>query len=100
MNFNSKEVSDFFLQLFLETMNYREKCDVKRNDLIDLLIQLKTKDSIGDVDWQNEQDQSENGMSCFRLQFHDETCCSDRNMLIVMCYSWIVTCCATLENEK
>lgn len=50
MDFNSKDVSVFFLKLFRETMDHREKYDVKRNDVMDLLIELQKKGFIDDVD--------------------------------------------------
>ena len=35
------EASDFFTRIVRETIEYREKNDVKRNDFMDLLLQLK-----------------------------------------------------------
>ncbi|CAD7079493.1 unnamed protein product [Hermetia illucens] len=37
----SKDVSDFFMNTVRETIKYREKSNVRRNDFMDLLIQLK-----------------------------------------------------------
>lgn len=37
----SKELTDFFINIFKETVDYREKNNVQRNDFIDLLIELK-----------------------------------------------------------
>lgn len=45
-----KDVSKFFLGAIKETMDYREKNNVKRNDVMQLLIQLKNKGVIDDVD--------------------------------------------------
>nr|CAD7462715.1 unnamed protein product [Timema tahoe] len=39
----SKDVNDFFLGMVKETMSYREKNKVVRNDFLQLLIQLKNK---------------------------------------------------------
>lgn len=39
-------------------VDYREKNDVKRNDVLQLLIQLKNKGYIDDVDSKNDEDLS------------------------------------------
>lgn len=44
------DVENFFLNAVKETIEYREKNDVKRRDFMDLLIQLKNKGYIEDVD--------------------------------------------------
>lgn len=44
------------METFRETMDYREKNDVKRNDVMQLLIQLKNKGYIDEVDSQNKGD--------------------------------------------
>jgi cytochrome P450 family 6 len=44
-----KEATDFFFHTFLETMEYREKNNIQRNDLVSLLLNLKgifTKEEI------------------------------------------------------
>jgi cytochrome P450 family 6 len=38
---NPKEPSDFFLNTFLQTFEYREKNNVKRNDFVSMLLGLK-----------------------------------------------------------
>lgn len=38
-----KDVSDFFMKIVSETIEYREKNNVRRNDFMDLLIQLKNE---------------------------------------------------------
>ncbi|XP_069702400.1 probable cytochrome P450 6a14 [Periplaneta americana] len=38
-----KDVSDYFMKMVRDTVAYREKNDVKRNDFMQLLIQLKNK---------------------------------------------------------
>lgn len=40
---NPKDAADFFLKVFSETINYREKNNFKRNDFVELLLQLKQK---------------------------------------------------------
>ena len=40
------EVSDFFMSLVRDTVKYREKNQIKRNDFLDLLLQLKNCKSI------------------------------------------------------
>ncbi|CAH1401358.1 unnamed protein product [Nezara viridula] len=42
------EVEEFLIKLVTDTIEYREKNDIKRNDFMDLLIQLKNKGTIGD----------------------------------------------------
>ncbi|CRL05219.1 CLUMA_CG018250, isoform A [Clunio marinus] len=39
--FNDKDVADFFMNVFTETVDYRQKNNTERNDLIQILIQLK-----------------------------------------------------------
>jgi len=39
----SKEVSDYFMKMVKENVEYREKNDVKRNDFMQLMIELKNK---------------------------------------------------------
>lgn len=50
MRTNSKDVSEFFLRAFRESMEYRETNNIRRNDFMDLLMQLKTKGRLEDVD--------------------------------------------------
>jgi hypothetical protein len=37
----NKEATDFFLNSFLQTFDYREKNDIKRNDFVSMLLELK-----------------------------------------------------------
>lgn len=46
----AKDVSDFFLNIVKETIYFRESKGVERNDFMQLLIQLKNKGTIEDVD--------------------------------------------------
>lgn len=46
MRFIRKEVSDFFIKTIRETVAYREKNNVQRNDLMQLLLQLKNTGKI------------------------------------------------------
>ncbi|GLG95811.1 Cytochrome P450 9c1 [Gryllus bimaculatus] len=48
MRLPTKEVSDFFMKAVLDTVEYREKNNVKRNDFLQLLIELKNKGKIED----------------------------------------------------
>ncbi|XP_055697201.1 cytochrome P450 6a9-like [Phlebotomus papatasi] len=41
MKFNKPDVSEFFMRLLKETTEYREKNNVKRNDFLSLLLQIK-----------------------------------------------------------
>lgn len=43
-----EDVSDFFMSSIRETVEYREKHDVKRNDFLSLLIQLKNHGKLND----------------------------------------------------
>nr|ALX81394.1 cytochrome P450 [Liposcelis entomophila] len=45
-----KQVTKFFMAVVKDTMEYREKNDVKRNDFFQLLIQLKNKGFVEDAD--------------------------------------------------
>lgn len=45
---NNKEVSNFFLSSIKETVEYRENNDVKRNDFLSLLLQIKNHGKISD----------------------------------------------------
>lgn len=45
-----KDVSTFFLDIVKETVEYREKNNVKRNDFMDLLIQLKNHGTLDGAD--------------------------------------------------
>ncbi|KAL0270236.1 UNVERIFIED_CONTAM: hypothetical protein PYX00_007708 [Menopon gallinae] len=45
-----KDVSDFFINIVRETVEYREKTQTKRNDFLQLLIQLIREGKIEDVD--------------------------------------------------
>ncbi|XP_059610495.1 probable cytochrome P450 6a14 [Phlebotomus argentipes] len=46
MKMNKDDVTDFFMNVLRETIEYREKNDVKRNDFLSLLIQLKNTGKI------------------------------------------------------
>lgn len=45
---NNKEVADFFLKSIKETVEYREANDVKRNDFLSLLLQIKNHGKTND----------------------------------------------------
>nr|CAD7428600.1 unnamed protein product [Timema monikensis] len=53
----SKEVHDFFIGIFKDSMSYREKNKVVRNDFLQLLIQLKNKGKV-DEDRVSSKDDS------------------------------------------
>lgn len=40
---NEKDTSDFFLRVFRETIEYRESSNTERNDVVQLLLQMKKK---------------------------------------------------------
>ncbi|KAK7789223.1 hypothetical protein R5R35_007048 [Gryllus longicercus] len=48
LRFPTPEVSDFFLKAVHDTVEYREKNNIKRNDFLQLLIDLKNKGKIED----------------------------------------------------
>jgi len=43
IEFPPKDVSKYFMKMVRDTVEYREKNDVKRNDFMQLLIQMKNK---------------------------------------------------------
>lgn len=45
---SDKEVSDFFLSSIRETVEYREKNNIKRNDFLSLLLEIKNHGKISD----------------------------------------------------
>lgn len=45
---SDQDVSDFFLSSIKETVEYREKNDIKRNDFFSLLLQIKNHGKIND----------------------------------------------------
>lgn len=49
-------MSDFFLKTFREVVDYREKNSVRRNDAMQLLIDLMNKGQIDDVDNSNNKE--------------------------------------------
>nr|XP_014290842.1 cytochrome P450 6a2-like isoform X1 [Halyomorpha halys] len=46
--FTPQETEDYIVKLVEDTIEYREKNNIKRNDFLDLLIQLKNKGIVGD----------------------------------------------------
>ncbi|XP_066993022.2 probable cytochrome P450 6a13 [Anabrus simplex] len=50
LSFADKEVDEFFLNAVKETVQYREKHNIKRDDFMHLLIQLKNKEKLVDDD--------------------------------------------------
>ncbi|CAD7079526.1 unnamed protein product [Hermetia illucens] len=42
----SKEMNDFYLGIVRQTIEYREKNNIRRNDFVDLLIDLKNNDTL------------------------------------------------------
>ncbi|GLG95812.1 Probable cytochrome P450 28c1, partial [Gryllus bimaculatus] len=54
IKFPPKNVSDFFLRAVKETVDYREKNNVKRNDFMQLLIELRNKAELLD-DYENTE---------------------------------------------
>jgi cytochrome P450 family 6 len=46
INMDDKVVSDFFSNLMSQTFEYRKRTGEKRNDFVDLLLQLKEKGSV------------------------------------------------------
>jgi len=46
----SPDVSEFYTKAITDVITYREKNNVKRNDFVQLLLELKTKGKIEDVD--------------------------------------------------
>ncbi|KAG5682993.1 hypothetical protein PVAND_012305 [Polypedilum vanderplanki] len=61
MKFATKELEDFFLSLVTETIEYREKNNIVRNDFMQLMIQLKNQGYVtadkDDTKVENENEQ-------------------------------------------
>ncbi|XP_069672361.1 cytochrome P450 6k1-like isoform X2 [Periplaneta americana] len=57
--FFPKEITKFFTRIVKETVEYREKNDVKRNDFMQLLIQLKNTGNVDDKNQNKETDDVE-----------------------------------------
>lgn len=53
-----KEPTNFMRKVFSETLNYRKESGIKRNDLIDILLELKNND--GDQDYNGFSKQYKN----------------------------------------
>jgi cytochrome P450 family 6 len=43
LSITTKEISDYFMKMVKDTVEYREKNDVKRNDFMQLMLQMKNK---------------------------------------------------------
>ena len=69
MRIFTKEISDFFLNSVQETMDYRDKNNVKRNDFLQLLMQLKNKGEIEDVD-EGKRENKENNENKSKCNSH------------------------------
>jgi cytochrome P450 family 6 len=54
------DVSKYFRNMVQETVEYREKYNVKRNDFLQLLIQLKNKDLLDDEQKTEDQNNETN----------------------------------------
>lgn len=67
-NFLNKDVDEFFLSLVKDTVKYREENNVRRNDFLDLLLQLKNKGTLdtGDKEVAANTEQSNVGKSMNR----------------------------------
>lgn len=69
MRTTPRDVSDFFLGAIRETMDYRENNNVKRNDFLQLLLQLKKCGQLSDVD-QVKGDGEGQSKNVFSLQLY------------------------------
>ena len=63
ITFATKDISKYFIQMVRDTVEYREKNDVKRNDFMQLLIQMKNKTL--------SVDEKEEDVKLDNLQEHD-----------------------------
>lgn len=50
MKITNSDVEKFFMDIVQETVNYRESNDIKRNDFMNLLLQIKNKGKVDDTD--------------------------------------------------
>ena len=53
INVNPPDISNFFMKVVKETVEYREKNNVTRNDFMQLLIQLKNQNAVDSDDDDN-----------------------------------------------
>jgi cytochrome P450 family 6 len=49
------DVTEFFMKIVKEVVEYREKNGIKRNDFMDLLLHLKNDESVGEDGRNNRQ---------------------------------------------
>lgn len=55
-SFNKKKVITYFSKIVRDTLNYRSKNNIQRNDMIQLLLQLKEKKTIEISSWDSNDD--------------------------------------------
>jgi cytochrome P450 family 6 len=59
ININPPDISNFFMKVVEETVEYREKNNVTRNDFMQLLIHLKNQNAVDSDDDDNRKLESE-----------------------------------------
>ena len=76
------DVTKYFRNMVQETVEYREKNNVKRNDFLQLLIQLKNKDVLDD----EEKTEDQNNETNTNTETAEGTCTPNRIMYINVTY--------------
>lgn len=72
VRFTEADIEKYFRSVVKETVQYREKNDYKRNDLMQLMIQLKNKGHLDDSDMKNITGKGKNKPTLKLVNFQTE----------------------------
>lgn len=84
-----KEVSQFFLKAIKDTMDYREKNGIKRNDFLQLVLELKNKGKLSETDETANGEAKDKDKGKHRIK-HDD------NMFKI----WLILCFSLFRQHK